>query len=238
MDIRITERSLNGRSRWLVANGFKGHREGYRAVVVDGVGSVRSVDRCDRNGAEARMCTYQIAYDGDYILSRSNGDEWITTRRLDCGNLVKVNESERRSVMQSTALTLEEWLEDDSFGKSYLPEGFGWDGHRTGSEISKFERCEKFFLRSRVPVEVRNLVKPYILESRGFELCTSWKKAERFPTILSRGSTWVLWTTNNKPVILEATIEYPLPYNLEKAMQITIDYEKYNVKWNLFLRNK
>lgn len=238
MDVRIAERSLNGRSRWLVTNGFKGKREGYRAIVLDEFGHIRNVDRVDRDGADVKKSTHQIAYDNDCVLVRFNGDEWVTAYTLENGVLVKASEQTRRSLLRNTPLILEEWLEDDEPGTSYLPAGYGWDGERTGSEISKFERCEKFFLRSRVPVEIRDEVKPYILESRSGNLMTSWKKAYPLPRILTPGSIWVLWTTNNRPIIIRATRDYPPPYNLEKAMRVAINYSKYEVSWDLYLGNK
>lgn len=237
MDVRITERSLNGRSRWMITNGFKGKREGYRAIVVDNCGQVRSVDRVDRDGGDYRMSTHQIAYEGDHVLVRMNGDEWVSVYSLEGGALVGVSDGERRSTIRGIPLELEEWLEDDVPGKSYLPAGHGWDGERTGSEISKFERCEKFFARSRVPEEIRTLLKRYILESRGSNLSTSWKKAQPLPTILKGGNTWVLWTRNNRPTILEADRDYPPPYNLEKAMRININNARYEASWDLYLGN-
>ncbi len=235
MDIRIVERDLNGRKRWIICNGFKGRLGGYRAYVVDGLFSAKVVNHVDRRGAEWSRATHQVALNGDYVIYRANGDEWLTVFQMVHGALEKVDESDRRNVLRCIPLLIEEWLEVDESEHCKLPAGFGWDGDRTGSEISKFDRVEAFFKRSSVPNNIRRMLRPYILESRGIDMSTSWKQAHSLPENLPAGGIWVLWTQFNRPVILNCPVrEHQLPSRLTRAMYIQIDHKNYSVSWSLY----
>lgn len=236
MDIRITERNLNGRKRWIVTNGFKKRGVGYRACVVDNYGNVNQVNHVDRRGAEWARATHQIANHGDYVLCRQTGDEFISVFSLMDGTLIKTTEVERRNVLHHTSLELEEWLEcDDREESSILPAGYGWDGERTGSEISKFDRVEGFFKRNHVPKTIRDRLKYHILNTRGNMMDTSWMNSGPLPNVLTCGHIWVLWVTYNRPVVLEFVgDDRPLPPRLTKAMRILIDHESQEVSWNLY----
>lgn len=236
MDIRIVERSLNGRKRWIITNGCKNRHERYRACVVDQYAVARALNHVDRRGAEWRRSSHQIAYEGDYVLYHANEDDHITVFELRGGELIRAAENDRRGILRHVPLVLEDWLEsDDDNESSILPAGYGWDGERTGSEISKFDRIEGFFKRSNVPTSIRQLVKPYILETKGVNMSTSWKQAHLLPEALREGGTWVVWTKYNNPIVIDAPIkEHPLPQRLTRAMFIRIDKNNYTVDWTLY----
>lgn len=236
MDIRIVERNLNGRKRWIVCNGFKGRKEGYRAYVVNGLGEPKQVNNVDRRGAEWGRATHQVAEEGDNIIYRANGDDRLTVYELLGGELVVASELERRNTIRSIPLSIEEWLEVDESEHCKLPAGFGWDGERTGSEISKFDRVEGFFKRNHIPTTVRQMIKPYILETKGINMSTSWKQAHPLPESLRGGGVWVLWTKFNNPIVLDTQNgkTHPLPPRLTKAMFLQIYPKDYSVIWSLY----
>lgn len=227
-------KELKGKKHFLVCNGTKDGRKGYRALVVGWDGYAR-VNHVFRNGAKSRQTSFQIAELGARVFKHEFGSESILAFMVEHDGLRELDHRDRSIAMKKLSLLNEEWLEDDSGeDNNQLPAGWGWDGERTGSEISKFERVERFF--KELPNALANELRQYILNSKSFDMPTSFRyKGHDLPQELGYASYWVLWLKYGKVTYITEPVGYgEFPRDVIKAMEIHVDRAKAKMNWILY----
>lgn len=191
-----------------------------RCVVVSKEMTVRPVATAVRNGPHNQRHTLQQTYDGDYRIVC----EWPThgQMRRACqqyvnGDWVPAPSDMGKQIWQVvvSGTPLERFFNKPQFNQTaYLPEGFGWDGKWTVSDLKKQERIRRFFTGCP-DVWLNNLLEQATV-SPAQECPTLWPEGFKIPELLDAPSTtwsghvvaikqyteWVLWHADGRVEVI------------------------------------
>ena len=239
--IKFEEKKLGKERRWVMCNGNLGERGGYRAVAVNYYGEYNAVNHVHRRGANTRICTFQLVQDNDFIIFHNHNDELLNIKQFLDGELFNAHPSDHKRIMAGLSLHIIDWVEDQSGTPNTLPAGCGWDGERTGSEITKYERVERFL--KHVPTELRREILGFVIETPGNSMPTSWRMRakQELPKELARGYDYVVFFGRQRDCVVIRDgfkLGYKLPQGAERIIQIHFDRRKYQVSWSLFMKSQ
>lgn len=238
---KFEEKKLGKEKRWVMCNGNLGERGGYRAVAVNHYGEYNVVNHVHRHGANTRICTFQVVQDNDYVIIHNFNDELLSVMEFDGGELTEVRPADRRRIMSLLSLGIIDWLEDQSGTPNTLPPGYGWNGERTGSEITKYERVERFL--KHTPADIRREILELVIETPGNNMPTSWRMRakQELPKELELGYDYILFFKRQRDCVVIRggfKIGYRIPQGVDRIMQISFDRSKHQVSWSLFAKSQ